>query len=177
MKRLFSVVMTLFVSLPVWAHSPELTQLLDELNAQYNQTYTKGARERDKADVTKLPYFVMHVNEQDTPEKLKLESYLTGLHNGLYDSINMQKQLNVTSWFCMRDTMIMNPKRHPDFLKDLIWSTLEKVANQQQIDIKSENYIGAFGLSINSVVKYGLQTEYPCFKPIPKQVQLNGWKY
>ena len=117
MKQLLSAVIALFMSLPSWAHSPELTQLLDELNTQYSQTYTKGARERDKADVTKLPYFLMHVNEKDTPEKLRLESYLTGLHNGLYDSINMQKQLNVTSWFCMRDTMIMNPKRHPDFLK------------------------------------------------------------
>ena len=177
MKRLFSAVLTLFMSLPVWAHSPELTQLLNELNTQYNRSDLIKIEERYKNDVTKLPYFLLHVNEQDTPEKLRLESYLTGLHNGLYDSINMQKQLNVTSWFCMRDTMIMNPKRHPDFLKDLIWDTLEKVANQKKIDVKSENYIGAFGLSINSVVKYGLQTEYPCFNPIPKQAQLNGWKY
>lgn len=177
MKRLLSAVIALLVSLPAWAYSPELTQLLDELNAQYSQTYTKGVRERYKADITKLPYFVMHVNEQDTPEKLKLESYLTGLHNGLYDSINMQKQMNVTSWFCMRDTMIMNPKRHPDFLKDLIWSTLEKVAQTDPEKYRGDNYSGAFMGSINGLVLYGLQTQYPCFKPIPKQVQIRSFTY
>lgn len=177
MKQLLSAAIALFISLPVGAYSPELTQLLDELNAQYRQTYTKGAKERDKTDVTKLPYFLLHVNEQDTPEKLTLESYLTGLHNGLYSSINMQKQLNVTSWFCMRDTMIMNPKRHPDFLKDLIWDVMEEIAYKDPTKLNRVNYAAGFALSINSVVKYGLQTRYPCFNPIPKQVHLNGWNY
>jgi hypothetical protein len=177
MKRLLMTLFTLCLSLPTWAHSPSLTQLLTELDEQYQKSDLLAIEVRYKNDITKLPYFLLHIDEADTPEKLKLDAYLTGLHNGIYDSVNMQRQMNAPTWFCMRDTMIMNPKRHPDFLKELIWDTLEKVANQQQIDIKSNNYIGAFGLSINSIVKYGLQTKYPCFQPIPEQLHLNGWKY
>ena len=177
MKRLLSAVIALLVSLPAWAHSPELIQLLDELNTQYNRSDLLKIDIRDKADVTKLPYFLIHVDEQDTPEKRKLDAYLTGLHNGLYSSINMQKQMNVTSWFCMRDTMIMNPKRHPDFLKDLIWSTLEKVAQTDPEKYRGDNYSGAFMGSINGLVLYGLQTQYPCFEPIPKQVQIRSFTY
>ncbi|GLO64178.1 hypothetical protein MACH09_46860 [Vibrio sp. MACH09] len=178
MKRLYILLVTLCLSLPVWAKSPALNQLLSELNTQYSKTYTRGAKERDKKDVTKLAYFIQHIDEENTPEKLKLEAYLTGLHNGIYDSANMQRRMNAPNWFCMRDTMIMNPKRHPDFMNNLIWDVLEEIANENPTGFSRDNYASAFGSPINSVVEYGLQTRYPCFKKIPEQLQINGvWKY
>lgn len=177
MKRLLTTLLCLYISTPTWANSSALDNLLAELETQYSKTYTRGAKERDKADLTKLPYFIMHIDETDTPEKLKLDAYLTGLHNGIYDSVNMQRQMNAPTWFCMRDTMIMNPKRHPDFLKELIWSTLEKVANNDPEKYRRDNYAGAFMGSINGLVLYGLQTTYPCFDPIPKQLQFKSFKY
>ncbi len=125
----------------------------------------------------KLAYFIQHIDEENTPEKLKLEAYLTGLHNGIYDSANMQRRMNAPNWFCMRDTMIMNPKRHPDFLKDLIWKTLDKVANNDPDKYREDNYAGAFMGSLNGLIQYGLQTTYPCYNPIPQAVQLKSFKY
>ncbi|MDC5870568.1 hypothetical protein OPW39_17340 [Vibrio europaeus] len=177
MKRVYLVLMTLCLSFSTWAHSPALTALLDELDAQYSKTYTTGMKEDDKRDITKLAYFLQHIEAQGTPEKLKLDAYLTGLHNGIYDTINMQRRMNAPTWFCMRDTMIMNPKRHPDFLKNLIWDVLEEIANEDPTRFSKVDYINAFGLAIDSVTGYGLQTRYPCFEIIPKSLQLNGWKY
>ncbi|KFI12070.1 hypothetical protein F0223_23535 [Vibrio coralliilyticus] len=177
MKRLLMTLLTVCLSLPTWAHSPALTQLLTELNTQYQRDDLLPIDIKDKADISKLPYFLLHIDEADTPEKLKLDAYLTGLHNGIYDSVNMQRQMNAPTWFCMRDTMIMNPKRHPDFLKELIWSTLEKVANNDPEKYRRDNYAGAFMGSINGLVLYGLQTTYPCFDPIPKQLQFKSFKY
>lgn len=177
MKRVCLVLMTLCLSFSTWAHSPALTALLDELDAQYSKTYTTGMKEDDKRDITKLAYFLQHIEAQGTPEKLKLDAYLTGLHNGIYDTINMQRRMNAPTWFCMRDTMIMNPKRHSGFLKDLIWRTLEKVANNDPKKYRRDNYAGAFMGSLNGLIQYGLQTEYPCFTPIPKQYQLSSFKY
>ncbi|ARC95088.1 hypothetical protein B6A42_27100 (plasmid) [Vibrio coralliilyticus] len=177
MKRLLMTLFTLCLSLPTWAHSPSLTQLLTVLDEQYQKSDLLAIEVRYKNDITKLPYFLSHIDEVDTPEKLKLDAYVTGLHHGIYESINMQRQMNAPTWFCMQDTMIMNPKRHPDFLKELIWDVLEEVANEDPTRFSRVNYANAFGLSLDSVVRYGLQTRYPCFKPIPEQLQLNGWKY
>ncbi|MDC5841103.1 hypothetical protein OPW33_17410 [Vibrio europaeus] len=177
MKRLSMFLVALCLSFPTWAQSPALTELLIELDAQYSKTYTTGMKEDDKRDVTKLAYFLQHIDEQGTPEKEKLDTYLIGLHNGIYDTVNMQRRMNAPTWFCMRDTMIMNPKRHPDFLKDLVWKTLEKVAENDPDKYRRDNYAGAFMGSLNGLIQYGLQTEYPCYTPIPKQYQLKSFKY
>ncbi|WP_425667818.1 hypothetical protein ACPUEJ_24255 (plasmid) [Vibrio tubiashii] len=177
MKRLSMFLMALCLSFPTWAQSPALTELLIELDAQYSKTYTTGMKEDDKRDITKLAYFLQHIDAQGTPEKEKLDTYLIGLHNGIYDTVNMQRRMNAPTWFCMRDTMIMNPKRHPDFLKDLVWKTLEKVAENDPDKYRRDNYAGAFMGSLNGLIQYGLQTEYPCHNPIPKQYQMTSFKY
>lgn len=177
MKQLSLLLMTLCISAPTWAHSPALAQLLDELNAQYQRDDLLPIDIKDKNDITKLAYFLQHIDRQGTDENLKLEAYLTGLHNGIYDTINMQRRMNAPTFFCMHDTMIMNPKRHPDFLKNLIWDILEEIANEDPTRFSRVNYINAFGLAIDSVTGYGLQTRYPCFETVPKGLQLNGWKY
>lgn len=177
MKQLFVSIIALCIGFPVWAQSPALTQLLDELNAQYQREDLLPIDVKDKNDITKLAYFIQHINEEGTTEKEKLDTYLVGLHNGIYDTINMQRRMNAPTFFCMHDTMIMNPKRHPDFLKNLIWDVLEEVANEDPTRFSRVDYVNAFGLAIDSVTSYGLQTRYPCFETIPKNLQLNGWKY
>ncbi|AIW17428.1 hypothetical protein VITU102760_24155 [Vibrio tubiashii] len=177
MKSLFTLLIGMCLSFPTWAHSPTLTTLLDELKAQYQRSDLLTIEKRYKNDITKLAYFLQHIDAQGTPEKEKLDTYLIGLHNGIYDTVNMQRRMNAPTWFCMRDTMIMNPKRHPDFLKSVIWNALEKTVEIDPNGLRQDNYAGAFGVSINQVIKYGLQTQYPCFETIPKSLQLNGWKY
>ncbi|WP_317919389.1 hypothetical protein [Vibrio sp. MACH09] len=177
MKRLYILLVALCLSLPVWAKSPALSQLLSELNAQYQRQDLLPIDIRDKDDVTKLAYFVQHINEENTPEKLKLEAYLTGLHNGIYDNANMLQQVKMPNWFCMRDTMIMNPKRHPEFLKNIIWDGLEKIANEDPNRFSRVDYINAFGMPISSVIYYGLQTQYPCYDSVPQNQRIRGWKY
>jgi len=177
MKSLFTLLIGMCLSFPTWAHSPTLTTLLDELKAQYQRSDLLTIEKRYKNDITKLAYFLQHIDAQGTPEKEKLDTYLIGLHNGIYDTVNMQRRMNAPTWFCMRDTMIMNPKRHPDFLKDLVWKTLEKVAENDPDKYRRDNYAGAFMGSLNGLIQYGLQTEYPCHNPIPKRYQMTSFKY
>ncbi|CAK2111212.1 hypothetical protein VCRA2113O324_490007 [Vibrio crassostreae] len=54
---------------------------------------------------------------------------------------------------------------------------LDKTEKIDPEDFRRSNYAAAFGVSISTVINYGLQTEYPCYSPIPKSLQFNGWKY
>ncbi|MEZ9186586.1 transposase, partial [Vibrio splendidus] len=35
----------------------------------------------------------------------------------------------------------------------------------------------AVDTNTHEIIGYGLQTEYSCYSPIPKALQINGWKY
>ncbi|CAK3860560.1 Gluconate 2-dehydrogenase subunit 3-like protein [Vibrio crassostreae] len=156
--------------------SPELTQLLSEIHEQYD-TATLAMPKRAMADITKLPYFLQHIDETDTVGSIRLNAYLQGLHTAYFGSANHQKRLGGGSWFCMRDTMALDPNRHPEFLKDMIWLVLEKTAKNDPQKFRRDNFASAFMVSTEYIFEYGLQTEYPCYSPIPKSLQLNGWKY
>lgn len=79
------------------------------------------------ADLTKLPYFLQHIDETDTVESIRLNAYLQGLQSAYFGSANRQQDLGGNHWFCMRDTMALDPKRHPEFIKEMIWTVLEKL--------------------------------------------------
>ncbi|MEZ9531669.1 hypothetical protein AB4148_22610, partial [Vibrio sp. 10N.286.51.F4] len=121
--------------------------------------------------------FLQHIDETDTMESMRLNAYLQGLQSAYFGSANRQKELGGGNWFCMRDTMALDPKRHPEFLKDMIWTVLEKTAKNDPKKFRMDNYASAFVVSTEYIFEYGLQTEYPCYSPIPKSLQLNGWKY
>ncbi|KFK48051.1 hypothetical protein JS87_23650, partial [Vibrio vulnificus] len=70
-----------------------------------------------------------------------------------------------------------DPRRHPEFIVDLIWKVLDKTAKIDPEGFRQANYAAAFSVDIATVINYGLQTEYPCYSPIPKSLQFNGWKY
>ncbi|WP_343290069.1 hypothetical protein AAIA71_29405 (plasmid) [Vibrio harveyi] len=158
-------------------HSPELTQLLSEIHEQYNSPTLMSIDKKDMANVTKLPYFLQHIDETDTVESMRLQGYLLGLQTAYFDNAYNQKETGGGLWFCMRDTMTLDPDRHPEFFVDLIWKVLDKTAKIDPEGFRRSNYAAAFGVSISTVINYGLQTEYPCYNPIPKSLQFNGWKY
>ncbi|EOC5344999.1 hypothetical protein ACI45T_004765, partial [Vibrio vulnificus] len=66
---------------------------------------------------------------------------------------------------------------HPEFIVDLIWKVLDKTAKIDPEGFRQANYTAAFSVDIATVINYGLQTEFPCYDPIPKSLQFNGWKY
>ncbi|CAK3059702.1 conserved exported hypothetical protein [Vibrio crassostreae] len=176
MKTVLPLLLLTCASVQAQPHSPELTQLLSEIHEQYD-TATLAMPKRAMADITKLPYFLMHIDEKDTVESIRLNAYLQGLHTAVFDNAYNQKRLGGGNWFCMRDTMALDPRRHPEFLEDMIWMVLEKTAKNDPQKFRRANYAGAFGVDISMIINYGLQTEYPCYSPIPKSLQLNGWKY
>ncbi|HAS6352038.1 hypothetical protein JKP22_00130 [Vibrio vulnificus] len=178
MKKVLPLLLLTCASAQAQTHSPELTQLLSEIHEQYEQTViTKRPYSQDLSNVTKLPYFLQHIDETDTVESMRLNAYLQGLQSAYFGSANRQQDLGGNHWFCMRDTMALDPKRHPEFIKDMIWKVLEKTAKNDPKNFRRDNYASAFATSTKSVIEYGLQTEYPCYDPIPKDLQLPGWKY
>ena len=176
MKKILSLLLLTCASAQAQTHSPELTQLLSEIHEQYD-TATLAMPKRAMADVTKLPYFLQHIDETDTVESMRLQAYLQGLQSAYFGSANRQQDLGGNNWFCMRDTMALDPKRNPEFLKDMIWTVLEKTAKNDPEKYRRNNYAASFAGSMAGIFEYGLQTEYPCYNPIPKSLQLPSWKY
>ncbi|HDM8057030.1 TPA: hypothetical protein P0E09_005440 [Vibrio harveyi] len=177
MKKILPLLLLTCASAQAQTHSPELTQLLSEIHEQYNSPSLMSIDKKDMADITKLPYFLQHIDETDTVESMRLQAYLQGLHTAYFKSATNQKRLGGNNWFCMRDTMALDPKRHPEFIVDLIWKVLDKTAKIDPEGFRQANYTAAFSVDIATVINYGLQTEYPCYSPIPKSLQFNGWKY
>ncbi|MFB9214270.1 hypothetical protein [Vibrio sinaloensis] len=175
MKKLLSLLILSCASGQAFAHSPELTQLLDEIALQYNNPQLAIAK-RSLKDETKLPFFLQNIKE-NSEASLRLKAYLTGLQTAYFGSVNRQIDIGGSNWFCMRDTTALDPERNPDFVEQLIWKVLDKTAKNDPDKFRRSNYIGSFTVSIDYIVEYGLQTEYPCYTPIPKSLQLNGWKY
>ncbi|APP09271.1 hypothetical protein [Vibrio harveyi] len=177
MKKILPLLLLTCASAQAQTHSPELTQLLSEIHEQYNSPTLMSIDKKDMADITKLPYFLQHIDETDTVESIRLQAYLQGLHTAYFKSATNQKRLGGNNWFCMRDTMALDPRRHPEFIVDLIWKVLDKTAKIDPEGFRQANYTAAFSVDIATVINYGLQTEYPCYSPIPKSLQFNGWKY
>ncbi|MFZ3423261.1 hypothetical protein [Vibrio harveyi] len=177
MKKILPLLLLTCASAQAQTHSPELTQLLSEIHEQYNSPTLMSIDKKDMANVTKLPYFLQHIDETDTVESIRLQGYLLGLQTAYFDNAYNQKETGGGLWFCMRDTMTLDPDRHPEFFVDLIWKVLDKTAKIDPEGFRRSNYAAAFGVSISTVINYGLQTEYPCYNPIPKSLQFNGWKY
>ena len=177
MKEILPLLLLTCASTQAQTHSPELTQLLSEIHEQYNSPTLMSIDKKDMANVTKLPYFLQHIDETNTVESIRLQAYLQGLHTAYFKSATNQKRLGGNNWFCMRDTMALDPRRHPEFIVDLIWKVLDKTAKIDPEGFRQANYTAAFSVDIATVINYGLQTEYPCYNPIPKSLQFNGWKY
>ena len=176
MRNILPLLLLTCASAQAQTHSPELSQLLSEIHEQYD-TATLAMPKRAMADITKLPYFLQHIDETDTVESIRLQGYLLGLQTAYFGSANRQQDLGGNNWFCMRDTMALDPKRNPEFLKDMIWTVLEKTAKNDPEKYRRNNYAASFAGSMAGIFEYGLQTEYPCYNPIPKSLQLPSWKY
>ncbi|WP_340700604.1 hypothetical protein [Vibrio harveyi] len=177
MKKILPLLLLTCASAQAQTHSPELTQMLSEIHERYNSPSLMSIDKKDMANITKLPYFLQHIDETDTVESMRLNAYLQGLHTAYFKSATNQKRLGGGNWFCMRDTMALDPRRHPEFIVDLIWKVLDKTAKIDLDGFRRANYAAAFSVDIATVINYGLQTEYPCYSPIPKSLQFNGWKY
>ena len=176
MRNILPLLLLTCASAQAQTHSPELTQLLSEIHEQYENPKLYSAP-RAMANVTKLPYFLQHIDETDTVESMRLQGYLLGLQTAYFDNAYNQKETGGGLWFCMRDTMTLDPDRHPEFFVDLIWKVLDKTAKNDPQKFRRDNFSGSFNATLDYIIGYGLQTEYPCYSPIPKSLQINGWKY
>ncbi|MEZ8196946.1 hypothetical protein ACED38_18960, partial [Vibrio cortegadensis] len=66
MKR-YLLLAVMMVSPLSWASdSPELTQLVTELKAQYQKPKLMALEKRYMNQLEKLPYFLLHIDEKDT---------------------------------------------------------------------------------------------------------------
>ncbi|MEZ8335912.1 hypothetical protein AB6C55_24955 [Vibrio splendidus] len=177
MKTVLPLLLLTCASVQAQPHSPELTQLLSEIHEQYNSPTLMNIDKKDMADITKLPYFLQHIDETDTVESQILKAHLQALQEAYFGNATRQQELGGNNWFCMRDLMALDPKRHPEFIEDMIWTVLEKTAKNDPGRFTRYNYASSFVMSTSVIFEYGLQTKYPCYSPIPKALQFQGWKY
>ena len=176
MKKILPLLLFTCANAQAQPHSPELTQLLNEIHEQYNNPQLALAK-RSLKDPTKLPFFLQNIDGNNAQKSRELKSYLEGLQSAYFGKVNRQTDMGGQIWFCMWDPMLLDPKRNPDFIEQLIWTVLEKTAKNDPDKFRRSNYVASFSVSIDYVVQYGLQTEYPCYSPIPENLRLNGWKY
>ncbi|MCW4446309.1 hypothetical protein OHV10_18885 [Vibrio splendidus] len=178
MKTVLPLLLLTCASVQAQPRSPELTQLLSEIHEQYELAIiNKRPYSQNLPDTTKLPYFLQHIDETDTVESKILKAHLRALQEAYFGNATRQQELGGNNWFCMRDLMALDPNRHPEFLEDMIWTVLENTAKNNPDRFTRYNYASSFAMSTSVIFEYGLQTEYPCYSPIPKALQFQGWKY
>ncbi|HAS6027097.1 TPA: hypothetical protein I7142_24635, partial [Vibrio vulnificus] len=99
MKKVLPLLLLTCASAQAQTHSPELTQLLSEIQAQYNSPTFMSIDKKDMVDLTKLPYFLQHIDETDTVESMRLQGYLLGLQTAYFDNAYNQKETGGGLWF------------------------------------------------------------------------------
>ncbi|WP_101961188.1 hypothetical protein [Vibrio harveyi] len=175
MKKILPLLLLTCASTQAQTHSPELTQLLSEIHEQYNSPSLMSIDKKDMADVTKLPYFLQHIDETDTVESIRLNAYLQGLQTAYFRS-----NYRSSSFFCMPwggNKIDLDPNNNPNFTRDIIWRSLERITKNEPQSFRKANYAPSFAVSTSSLLEYGLQIEFPCQEPIPKSKRKTRWKY
>ncbi|MFA0482326.1 hypothetical protein AB4648_26930, partial [Vibrio splendidus] len=80
MKTVLPLLLLTCASVQAQPHSPELTQLLSEIHEQYELAMiNKRPYSQNLPDITKLPYFLQHIDETDTLESKILKAHLRAL--------------------------------------------------------------------------------------------------
>ncbi|WP_101961187.1 hypothetical protein [Vibrio harveyi] len=166
--------LTIFLSFYVEAHSPKLAQLLDEINNKYN-TASLNFEKNNLKDISKLSYFLQHINKTDTIDSIKLNSYLVGLHQGYKNNDYYAKHFHCSP----TPGIIPFVSHNPEFVEETIYEMLEKVAREEPHKFRDNNYKLAFTTSIDEVFRYGLQINNPCGPEyrIPDSIRIPGWSY
>ena len=123
-------------------------------------------RAEDQADVSKMYFFVKHVNDVGTPEKEKLDIYLRGLQDAYSTNQFMQKETLGMTWFCAQPYILsrMNGERTAENIIKWVYETYPE-------RFKSD----AIYSSSSAALAYGLQYKHPC-QGVP-MARIPGYKY
>ncbi|MEZ8862541.1 hypothetical protein AB6E85_21440, partial [Vibrio sp. 10N.247.311.51] len=114
-----------------------------------------------------------------TPEQAQLKAFLLGTQQAYASSVYNQIQMNIRPWFCPKGGQLGIRPASDDptrFIENVIWEALERTLKINPDTFKRYNGVAAFRAT-NSVVQYGLQTQYPCHQVIPEAHRMNGWPY
>ncbi|CAH7351616.1 conserved exported hypothetical protein [Vibrio chagasii] len=183
--KLFSLFLMLLVSLnasasslPAWNNSPQL----DALIGSFKQTYQEATHEFDKKQMSRvnnLSFFIRFIDKEGTPEQAQLKAFLLGTQQAYASSVYNQIQMNIRPWFCPKGGQLgIRPysENPTQFIENVIWEALERTLKVDPNRFTRSNGVAAF-TPTNSLVQYGLQTQYPCHQVIPEAHRMNGWVY
>ena len=165
-------------SLPPWNKSPQLEALI----VDFEQTYQEATHELLKKKMTQvnnLSYFIRFIDKEGAPEQAQLKAFLLGTQQAYASSVYNQIQMNIRPWFCPKGGQLdIRPysENPTQFIENVIWGALERTLEVDPNRFKRSNGIAAF-TPTNSLVEYGLQTQYPCHQVIPQEHRFNGWVY
>ncbi len=114
-------------------------------------------RAEDQADVSKMYFFVKHINDVGTPEKAQLDAFLLGLQKAFSINQFMQKRTLGLTWFCARPSLLngLDDKNPAPEIIQWVYDTYPENFKRDKIYKSSAD-----------VLAYGLQVQYQC-KGIP----------
>ena len=163
-----------------WQKSPALSQLLDELQTYYQSDDISEFRRDFMKRVDNLSYFVRYIDKPGTPEHAKLEGYLTGLQIAYESSVYQQIKTNATPWFCPKQNDALRVRFNDDkpalIMENLVYEVIEKELKREPNSFRHDSRNKSPFTSLDSIIMFGLQTQYPCYNPIPERHRFNGWK-
>lgn len=176
MKWMMTGLLSVLVCLPAmaqpWHKSPELEALVTKLNAKYESDDLHYLDIKMMKQVDNLSYFIRYLDKPGTPEYAQLKAFLWGMQSAHIGSINQQIQTNVVPWFCppggSLSTVSHNAKNPTEFIENIIWYGLER-------DLQHRPNRNAPFISSTALIKYGLQTKFPCYDQVPQSHQLVGF--
>ncbi|MGR5096849.1 hypothetical protein [Vibrio maritimus] len=163
-----------------WQKSPALSQLLDELQTYYQSSNLRPIEKRYMRRVDNISYFAYYIDKPDTPEYAQLEGYLIGLQTAYGSSVYQQIKTNATPWFCPKQNDALRVRFNDDkpalMMENLVYEVLEKELKKHPNAFRHDSEHGSPITPLNSIIMFGLQTQYPCYNPIPERHRFNGWK-
>lgn len=162
-----ALIYVLFIFTSSYSHSNP--KIIDDLINTYTQEKLTEFQKSAIDDIGGLPYFLLYEGKEGSKEKMNVDIYLSATQKSFWLNLKAQNKTGNPHWFCPYSESLISPWSNPDVLRDLIYNVIESTP---------ENFRdGGEFKDLTSIIRYGLQTKYPCSEPIPKGERIPGFVY
>jgi hypothetical protein len=126
----------------------------------------EARKKKKQANVSRMYFFVKHIDEVGTPEKAQLDAFLLGLQEAFSVNRFLEKGTFGRSWFCASSSLLngLNGEKEAEKIIKWVYKNYPEQFNKDS---------GIYSPS-RSVLAYGLQMQYNCGIP---QAQIPGFDY
>jgi len=168
MKILILVLSVFFSQLVISApYTENIEKVLEKSSLAKENAEYEARKLRKQKDVSRMYFFVNHIDEEGTFEKMQLDAFLLGLKSGYSTNFYMEQKTFGRSWFCRDKTPFFGSKGD-DFVISLIKWVYENYSSR----FSKESGIYS---PTASALAFGLQINYLCH--LNPKVHIPGYDY